>query len=294
MVELNDIIKKFNYVKRKAPIKVYKQHFTKFGDIYAHTNENLKGYIPNLTDKKVLTVSASGDQLLNIMGKGSLDIDTFDINAISPLFQNLKMYAIRYLSYDDASIFLDNFNKDIYFKFNAYLPNKEREIFDYIYKNYSLEDIFYYMFYPQFTNNKNNNNYFNNNILKKIKLDLKKLKHNHYETDFYRIANNINHKYDDIFLSNISHYSKNSTIFLNYLMYLYNYYLEDNGSIYYAYIYNEDIDDVISAIKRIGKSYETIISLSLNKQLVNNTELLNIDSAEYPGQTNDTVLVLRK
>ena len=294
MVELEEIKKKFSYKKRKAPLKVTKQNFTKYGDIYAHTNENLKGYIPNLSGKRVLTVSASGDQLLNIMGKGSLNIDTFDINSISPLFQNLKMYAIRYLPIEDSYVFLDKYDKDLYFKFNGSLPKYEKEIFDYMYKNYSLEDICYYLFYPQFTINKNNNNYFDKNVLKKIKLNLKHLEHKHFETEFYRLTNYIVNKYDDIFLSNISHYSKNPTYFLNYIMDLYNHYLEENGSLYYAYIYNEKIDDVVSAIKHIGKSYESIIGITLNKYLVNNTELLHIDSADYPGQTKDTVLVLRK
>ena len=294
MNELEEIKKKFKVFKKKSNLKLLKQNFTKYGDVYAHTNENLKEYIPNLSSKKVLTVSASGDQILNIIGKGSLDIDTFDINAFSPLVQNLKLYAVRYLPCEDSIKFLDKFDKNIYFKFNNNLPNEEREIFNFMYKNYSLEDIAYYFFYPQFTDNFHNNNYFDKRVLKHIKLTLKYLNHKHYECQIYQLVNFLTSKYDCMFFSNISHYSKNPTMFLNYIAYLYEHYLNDNGSIYYGYIYNEKIDDEVFAIKRIGKLYETLISSTINKKILNNTELIHVDSADFPGQAKDTILVLRK
>ena len=294
MNELEELKKKFKCLERKSKLKIFKQNFATYGSVYAHTNENLKEYIPSVIDKRVLTVSASGDQLLNLMGRGSLDIETFDINAFSPLIQNLKLYGIRYLQYDDAYKFLDTFDKEAYFKFNCNLPHKEKEIFNFLFKNYSLRDIEYCLFFNQDTDNIHNNNYFSKEVLRDIKLNLKYLNHIHYETQMYQLVNFLTKKYNYMFFSNISQYSKNPSMFLNYILYLYDHYLEYNGSIYYGYIYNEYIDDNMDAIKRIGKSYENLSLSNINKKIIKNTELIYVDSADYPGSKKDTVLVLRK
>ena len=56
--------------------------FNEYSSIYTFTTENLGGYIKklNLKNKKVLTVTASLDHMLNLVLNGVKEIDNFDIN----------------------------------------------------------------------------------------------------------------------------------------------------------------------------------------------------------------------
>jgi len=60
--------------------------FREFGKNYFWTNENIAGYL-DLVDFEgkinALSVLASGDQAFNLVTNGIMDIDTFDINALS-------------------------------------------------------------------------------------------------------------------------------------------------------------------------------------------------------------------
>ena len=54
----------------------------RFDVIYPFTSENIAGYMEDLdlTDKKVITVTASSDHILNAIAQGATNITTFDIN----------------------------------------------------------------------------------------------------------------------------------------------------------------------------------------------------------------------
>lgn len=61
-------------------------NFTKYSRFYLRTNENIAGYIKEANfdnAHKALTVLASGDQYLNLLQNGIIDIDTFDTNYIT-------------------------------------------------------------------------------------------------------------------------------------------------------------------------------------------------------------------
>jgi len=78
--------------------------FREFGKNYFWTNENIAGYL-DLVDFEgkinALSVLASGDQAFNLVTNGIMDIDTFDINALSEYIAlGLKRAAILRFNYD--------------------------------------------------------------------------------------------------------------------------------------------------------------------------------------------------
>ena len=85
---------------------------TKYSKSYIYTNENIDGYLKlvSMSDREnALTVLASGDQAFNLITKGIMDIDTFDINLLSEFYAlGLKRAMILKYSYKD---FLVNMRK---------------------------------------------------------------------------------------------------------------------------------------------------------------------------------------
>ncbi len=99
---LEQISKTLNFVR----VKLYSLKYSKFNDaciMYSLTTENIAYYIQNLNliDKKILTVTSSGDHMLNMALKGCKDIDCFDINKNAYYMQKLKIAALKTLSYEE-------------------------------------------------------------------------------------------------------------------------------------------------------------------------------------------------
>lgn len=267
------------------------RNYNQYSRTYYNTNENLRGYVRSLTGKKVLTVSSSGDQLLNILGCGSIEVDTFDINKYSPLIQNLKLYSIKYLDNISSINFLDRLDKNMYLKFNAFIPDNEKQFFDCLFQ-YEIKDIYDKLFYYSLDNNKSNNNYFKLKTLNFIRKNIDRVKHSHYNCDIYDLYTFLDKKYDAIYLSNISHYARDIDKFLNYLNYL-RQYLNDDGKIYYGYLYEKYIYEPMRAIKNINSNFDVKFDKYKYRDILNHTEVLNIPCAEHRNK-KDSVLVLRK
>lgn len=89
----------------------------RFDSIYPFTTENIAGYMKNLNleNKKIITVCASGDHVINAIAKGCHDITAFDINPLTKYYLDLKLSAIKSLSYET---FLDVFLYDSDKNFN--------------------------------------------------------------------------------------------------------------------------------------------------------------------------------
>ena len=75
----------------------------RFNSIYPFTSENIAGYMRNLdlTNKRIITVTGSADHILNAILQGSTDVTTFDVNPLTKMYMDLKISAIKNLSYDD-------------------------------------------------------------------------------------------------------------------------------------------------------------------------------------------------
>ena len=264
--------------------------FGKYGKLYFCTNENLKDYIPDLTNKKVLTVSASGDHLLNCACEGATNIDTFDLNYYSSLYQELKIQAALNLDDDELYTFYECLYYPTYIRLRKKLSEKARELFDFLYHNYSYNQIMNLLFYPRDVNSNDVNKYYIDGRLNVLRDNLKKLVHNHFHTNLYNLPYFLEDKYDTLFFSNISHYTEPES-FISYLKYLSEYFLNDNGEIYFGYIYNtNDTYTPTDGIKHINDKYSQYKDL---KSFVGHVEVKIIDSAEYSG-SNDAVLVYHK
>lgn len=89
----------------------------RFKNIYPFTTENIAGYMKDLdlTDRKVITVTGSADHVLNIALQGAKEITTFDINPLTKLYMDLKISALKTLTYEEFLKFLlfeNNMNLD--------------------------------------------------------------------------------------------------------------------------------------------------------------------------------------
>lgn len=81
--------------------------FKEFCEMYAFTTENVRGYFSKLKvkGKKVLTVTASGDHLINLALLGASEVHNFDINSNAYFMSELKIAALKVLSYEEFLLF---------------------------------------------------------------------------------------------------------------------------------------------------------------------------------------------
>ncbi len=236
----------------------------RFSKLYPFTTENLN-YLKklDLTNKKVITVTGSGDHVLNIILAGCKDITTFDINWKTKYYTKFKIFLIKHFSYErylkllglsNIKVSLINnrlfeckyFNAERILKQNPYLDKKNY----YILKHY-----------------------------------LKNIKIKYIHTSLERL--NISENYDYMFLSNISDYlpSIYQEDYLNKYYLDIQKFLRNIKVIYFAYVYNyqnshsrTDIDN-INKVKRIFKK--------INIQKID-TALINTNAH------NDAVLIIER
>ncbi len=110
------------------PFKPFSSH----SSIYAFTNEkaNNEIYKETLENKeKILTIIGSGDQIFNSILLGSKDITATDISNFTVYYFNLKLAAIKTLTYEEYLEFFNIksrkcFSKELYDKI---FPNLDRE-----------------------------------------------------------------------------------------------------------------------------------------------------------------------
>lgn len=131
----------FNYAKNHS---VYRN----VDKMMAFGGDNFKGLCEelDLNGKKAFTVCGSGDQSIELAGRGFTHIDVFDINIIARHMLNLKIAAIMVLEYDEFMIFSKKSFRDeaIFKKIVPFLNSETKEYFellfrfknrDYVYRN---------------------------------------------------------------------------------------------------------------------------------------------------------------
>lgn len=247
----------------------------RFNSIYPFTSENIAGYMKNLnlTNKKVLTVTGSTDHILNAVLQGATDITSFDINPLTKPYMDLKISAVKNLSYEEFIQFLlfeSKMNLDYNLISGLDMFNES--------KNFWLEQL------SKFNNNGNelrnsplfNTKYFNpysklwqNLYLEKSKYNLLKQQLKNVDITFINASLKdlrIEDNFDYMFLSNIADY-------LN-LMYnrdelrkyrdLLNKFQERVNIIYFAYLYDignsnprTEIDD-LRKVKEIFSNFQKV------------------------------------
>lgn len=229
-----------------------KLKFSNRSFIYTFTNECIKDYLNffDLKDKKILTVTGSGDHILNMLLAVN-NIDTFDINLYAYYFYVLKKYSLITLELDEyLDFFLDkeiNYNKKVFNKIKKNWNNEVyiKDFFEYVFRNYNKN-------IPLFTNNKyqdkekyiENNTYLDEINYYKLKKNLQNKNVNFINSNFTKL--NLTNQYDYIFISNITDYLNNmfdNNSLRSYKKFLYKSiipYLKENGKII-SYLYNGEI-----------------------------------------------------
>lgn len=267
----------------------------RFNNIYPFTTENIAGYMNDLdlTNKKIITVTGSSDHIINAILKGSTNITTFDINPLTKYYMDLKLSAIRELSFEDFLKILLNYNnssldKDIILNLNMNKESKEFWIKQYtLYKNgvnlkqSSLFNTKY--FNPQ-------SKIWQNLYLKKSNYEIVKERLKTSKITFINknlLDLEIKEEYDYMFLSNISDYlnklfEKNSLINYNKLLTSYLNYVK---YIYFAYLYDIGNNNPRSEIDDLNKV----------TQIFKNVTIKTFRSAlENEKEKKDGVLILRR
>ncbi len=121
------------------------QNMTSQSPMYIYATEMVSKYYSklNLKDKRVLSITGSGDQIINAYFFGADEVIGFDINKYAAFMLELKVSAILRLSYAE---FIKFFGKDmgngtlefsLYSKLKDNLSSDARRFFNKLYKDYN-------------------------------------------------------------------------------------------------------------------------------------------------------------
>ena len=215
--------KDINYLNRIMSLKnIVHLYDNYFCWLYPFTNENINGYYSNMdfNDKNVLTVVSSGDHIINAILMGASEVDAFDINPLAKYYVELKIAAIKSLSFEEFLLFLYNkstfkipkyyLNKDIYKKIRNELSGNYREFWDYVFETYTPKQLYKsFLFTDDFLDLSSllkANSYLKEENFYRLKEILKYKKVTYYDISLIDIKN-IDKVFDLIILSNVPAFS---------------------------------------------------------------------------------------
>lgn len=266
----------------------------KFSSIYSFTTENIAGYMDglDLTDKKIITVTGSSDHIINAILKGCKDITTFDINYLAKYYMDLKLSAIKELSYKEFLDFmLYDTNKSFDYEIIKRLDmdNESKKFWlnelsknDYDGLKMKHSDLFNLKYFD-FQNKIDCNLYLNEESYAIIKDRLKLIKIKFIKSNLKDLK--LDENYDYMFLSNISDYINTfykENYLANYKKLIFKF-LEKVKIIYFAYIYDVESNEKRSVIDNIESVKELFGDIKLKKF---KSALLNVKI-----DTEDAVLI---
>ena len=193
--------------------------FKKESFIYTYTNEDIKGYLSyfDLQDKNILTVTCSGDHVLNMLLSVD-EIDTFDINIFAYYFFILKKYALYALEIDEYLAFLSmnkpNFDMKTFSKIKS-VWQAEREALEFFEYIFHLGQAPYLKKTSLFVNNRiedeneniKRNNYLDEQKYYELKRTIMDKTITFHHTNIKALE--LDKKFDYIFISNITDYLHN-------------------------------------------------------------------------------------
>ena len=180
--------------------------------IFRVTNEriNTKEYIDVLKDKKkVLSVIASGDQILNSILFGSKEILGYDISLFPKYYLKLKIAAIESLSLKDYKEFFYGrraLNKDMYKTVSTKLDDRNKAFWDALIKegkkNIALTDLFCTDM-SSINVASENNPYMDEENYKELKSKIKNINLRLMNADIYGYREEMKESFDLVNLSSI-------------------------------------------------------------------------------------------
>lgn len=267
----------------------------KFNSIYPFTTENIAGYMKklDLVNKKVITVTASGDHILNLILKGCKDITAYDINPLAQKYAKLKLAGMKQLDYKDfLKVFLYETSDTLKYEIIKSLE-LEQDVSDYWitelkrHNNNGLELRKSILFNTKYFNPASkikHNLYLDEENYQKTREKLSSININYINTDIKDLK--LSSSYDYMFLSNISDYLNQMfpNNFLEEYANLLNQFPAEN--IYFAYlydIYNKNPRSIIDNIREVKKVFRNMQIEEFDTALENTKK-----------EVHDAVLILRK
>lgn len=206
------------------PFSNYIYTFEEYNPIYLFTNEQLSEILKNSNlSGKLLSVTASGDQVLNAILMGAKDVQMFDLNKFAKYFVNLKIEALKNLSYEEF-LKLYNIKKEKkHLVYNALSPSLNKEMLLKVYEkmddSYALffKKLLSLSFFEEDTNysdyymhvfNPENNKYLDEEQYYKVQKLLPSVKINDYiDSDIFDLKEHVQkYKFSTMLFSNISSY----------------------------------------------------------------------------------------
>jgi len=265
--------------------------------LYPFTNENINGYYSQIDfkDKKILTVTSSGDHALNAFVNGAKNVTTFDSNPLAKYYSELKVAGIKTLDLEEFLLFFYNknlfreqehyLNKKVYKNYlREVLDDDNKNFWDYVFNFYDYKELYKSsLFSYDFLSKKGlfeANKYLDSKdyiLLRKI-LENKKI--DYYDYNINNL-NKINNKFDLILLSNIIAFinDENTLERLKHLKNIFNNIINDNGNIVFNYYYSNllhsknknlvynfnELEDILKEYKHEILTFESSVNLDRNK-----------------------------
>ena len=210
--------------KAEEVIKNIKSRSLYFNDsyiVYRGTNENIRSvsYKTALYKKKdILSVIGSGDQILNSILLDCKNIDAYDISVFPKYYLNLKIAAIKALSYEEYLEFFygkDTFDTKNFNKVLCELDDNNRFFWEYLTKDRSSKELYdsklFTGWYPTKEDAVFRNPYLaSSKDYNLLRTKLNNPSINYIDGDIYKFSKTLNKDYDLINLSNICMYAESA------------------------------------------------------------------------------------
>lgn len=260
-----------------------------------------------LQKEKALVVSGSFDQSLECINQGFKIVDAFDINKLAKHIMNLKLAAIKCLTYDEFVRFmLCFFNQEIYEKITSFLALETKMYFDTLLKKYSKNQLI--NLFSHYNSKQNtcfwskcqqNFSFYNEKEFYELKERLKDAQYSFIPLDIFNeidLQNKLKTKYDFIYLSNILFFA--SIPVENFIADLFPYFLnslEKEGVLVLNYFHS-----FYSLIKEKNNSKNRLYQMKSNllyqklENIANKEIILPSSGFGHGVGTNDLVLIIKK
>jgi len=115
--------------------KEYKfEGFSGVSPLYKYNTEDSASVFNRHNDKimgqNVITITGSGDAILDLFMNGAEKIISFDSNELTQYWAELKFIAAKYLSYDDFLKLINIFDQELYNNISQYLTKNTKKFWD--------------------------------------------------------------------------------------------------------------------------------------------------------------------
>lgn len=233
--------------------------------VFPYSNEELSMMYDMLPveAKRVLTVGSSGDQVIHAIAHGARDITLIDGNPMAYPYAELKLAAIKNLSFSEFREYFGERHESIlsssyYAKVSHDLSERSRRFWEDLIMDYPVEDFqscadfrvkFNFGFSGRFDRTYHDI-YCDENKFNKLKEQISKCKVQFINADLEDFAKNLDGKYDLILLSNIADY-EGINRFIKVCAGISNY-LSDDGLMQLYYGFNCKERNVATFIEHLG------------------------------------------